>query len=331
MNSNSAYADDANGNVQDDLRQQVSAIVLERVDVVTADTVAIFPYSGAETLDAEYCHKLGRLLAELLALVIRDGRIDPLGGFVQDLHRVVLERALSMERLFTFAYLTERTTLDELALSETIGPTTEPWPLVAQLVRRASFDLLGAYAGRAQLEPGDAAIIDKLTTLHTRPMLDAVLAKEIERAGRFGSAFSLILFDVDRLSAINQHGYGVGDKVLERLGILIRQYFRHHDWVARYAEDSIAVLLNSTDADHGPRAKADRRINRSVFTEEIVDLGAEFFSSGMAGRIAYRGGPLSSERAQTRAHRPGEIGVGDGAEPEERAVMLDRRHGIAAL
>ena len=95
MNSNSAYADDANGNVQDDLRQQVSAIVLERVDVVTADTVAIFPYSGAEALDAEYCHKLGRLLAELLALVIRDGRIDLLGGFVQELHRVVFELALS--------------------------------------------------------------------------------------------------------------------------------------------------------------------------------------------------------------------------------------------
>src|SRR5438034_1586907 len=251
MNSNSAYADDANGNVQDDLRQQVSAIVLERVDVVTADTVAIFPYSGAEALDAEYCHKLGRLLAELLALVIRDGRIDPLGGFVQDLHRVVLERALSMERLFTFAYLTERTTLDELALSEAIGATSEPWPLVAQLVRRASFDLLAAYAERAQLEPSDAGIIDKLTTLHTRPMLDAVLAKEVERAGRFGYAISLILFDVDRLSAINEeHGYGVGDKILERLGILIRTYFRQHDWVARHSEDSIAVVLTRGDAAH---------------------------------------------------------------------------------
>src|SRR5436309_12205515 len=180
MNSNSAYADDANGNVQDDLRQQVSAIVLERVDVVTADTVAIFPYSGAEALDAEYCHKLGRLLAELLALVIRDGRIDPLGGFVQDLHRVVLERALSMERLFTFAYLTERTTLDELALSETIGATTEPWPLVAQLVRRASFDLLAAYTDRAQLGPDGNSMTDRLTTLYSRMLFDAVLAKEID-------------------------------------------------------------------------------------------------------------------------------------------------------
>jgi diguanylate cyclase (GGDEF)-like protein len=82
-------------------------------------------------------------------------------------------------------------------------------------------------------------------------MLDAALAKEVERAGRFGELLSLILFDVDRLSTINEeHGYGVGDKILERLGILIGKYFRHYDWVARYSDDSIAVLLTHADADH---------------------------------------------------------------------------------
>jgi diguanylate cyclase (GGDEF)-like protein len=250
MDSDSAYADEANAHIQDDLRQQTSSVLLDRVDVVTADTVAIFPYSGADTLDADYCRRVGLLLTNLLATAVRDGRLDARGGFVADLHRVVLERALSVERLFTFAYLTERTALDELALNDTFGATSEPWPLVAQLVRRASFDLLAAYTEREQLEPSEAAIIDKLTTLHTRPLFDAVLAKELERAGRFGYSISLILFDVDRLSAINQqHGYGVGDKVLERLGILIRQYFRQHDWVARHSEDSIAVLLSRTDAD----------------------------------------------------------------------------------
>jgi diguanylate cyclase (GGDEF)-like protein len=251
MDSDSAYADEANGNIQDDLRQQTSSVLLERMDAVTADTVAIFPYSGAETLDTDYCHRLGLLLTQLLATAVRDGRLDTRGGFVANLHRVVLERSLSMERLFTFAYLTERTALDELALNDTIGATSEPWPLVAQLVRRASFDLLAAYTERAQLEPSETAIIDKLTTLHTRPLFDAVLAKEVERAGRFGYPISLILFDVDHLSSINQeHGYGVGDKILERLGILIRQYFRQHDWVARHSEDSIAVLLSRTDAEH---------------------------------------------------------------------------------
>ena len=251
MASDSAYADEMHEHIQDDLRQQTSSILLERVDVVTADTVAIFPYSGAETLDTDYCRRVGLLLTQLLAIAVRDGRLDARGGFVADLHRVIVERSLSMERLFTFAYLTERTALDELALSDTIGATSEPWPLVAQLVRRASFDLLAAYTERAQLEPSEAAIIDKLTTLHTRPLFDAVLAKEVERAGRFGYSISLILFDVDHLSAINQeHGYGVGDKILERLGILIRQYFRQHDWVARHSEDSIAVLLSRTDAEH---------------------------------------------------------------------------------
>jgi diguanylate cyclase (GGDEF)-like protein len=249
--NDSAFTADAESDAQNDLRQQVSSAVHERLEMITDDAVAIFPYSGAETLDTDYCRRVGLILTQLLANAIRDGRLDPRGGFVPDLRRAVLERGLSMERLFTFVYLIERTTLDELALDERLGATSEPWPVVAQLVRRSSFDLLAAYTERAQLEPSDAAIIDKLTTLHTRPLLDAVMAKEVERAGRFGYEISLILFDVDHLSAINQeHGYGVGDKILERLGIMIRQYFRQHDWVARHSEDSIAVLLTRTDAEH---------------------------------------------------------------------------------
>ena len=88
-------------------------------------------------------------------------------------------------------------------------------------------------------------------------MFDAVLAKELERAGRFGDAVSLILFDVDRLSTINkQHGYGVGDRMLERLGILIRQYFRQHDWVARLLG---GFDRGAVDADRrGARQRARR-------------------------------------------------------------------------
>src|SRR6185295_11551675 len=84
-----------------------------------------------------------------------------------------------------------------------------------------------------------------------------------------------ILFDVDRLSTINeQHGYGVGDKVLERLGILIRQYFRQHDWVARFAEDTMAVLLTRTDAEQASelaervRATVEERLG---FTDHRSD------------------------------------------------------------
>ena len=318
MNSESAYVDEGDGPIRQDLREQISSALLDRADVVTADTVAIFPYSGVDTLDSEYCRRLGHLLSQLLAFSVRDGRLDPRGGFVADLHRLVVERTLATERLFTFAYLTERTALDELALSETIGATSEPWPVVAQLVRRASFDLLAAYTERALLEPSETAVIDKLTTLHTRPFFDAVLATEVERAGRFGYPISLILFDVDRLSAINQeHGYGVGDRILERMGILIRQYFRHHDWVARHSEDSFAVLLTRTDAEHASglaervRATVEERLG---FTDHRTDRPVTVTLSAAVINVV-------------------RVAVGDVIDPErlladaETAVERAKRHG----
>jgi diguanylate cyclase (GGDEF)-like protein len=270
-----AFTGDEGAHFQDDLRHQISSVLLEQAGLITADTVAIFPFSGSEALDSEYCNRAGNLLVQLLSMALRDGKVDARGAIVTDLHRVVLERGLSMERLFTFAYLVERTTLDELALNETIGVTSEPWPLVAQLVRRASFDVLAAYTERALMEPAETAVIDRLTTLHTRLMFEAVLAKEIEGAGRFGYPISLILFDVDHLSAINkEHGYGVGDRILERLGILVRKYFRQHDWTARHSEDSIAVLLTRTDGDHASELAEQLRATveeRLEFTDHRTD------------------------------------------------------------
>jgi diguanylate cyclase (GGDEF)-like protein len=303
--------DSEGGNTQDDLRQQISSILRDRASIVTWDAVGVFPFTSAtERLDAEYCNRVGTVLIELLALGVRDGRLDTRGGFVADLHRIVLERSLSIEHLFTFTYLVERTALDELALSDAIGATTEPWPLVAQMVRRASFDLLAAYATRAQLEPSEASITDGLTTLYTRPMFAAVLAKEVELAGRFGQPLSLVLFDVDRLSAINQeYGYGVGDKILERIGILLRKYFRQYDWVARYSEDSMAVLLLRTDADHATelaealRATVEERLE---FTDHRTDQPVKVTVSAAVVNV--------------------NVSVGDMVDPER--LMADAEAGI---
>ena len=309
--------------LQEDLRHQIATVLLERVETITSDTVAIFPYTGAEALDRNYCHRLGHLLAQLLAFAVRDGRLDPHGGFVAGLHRIVLERAVTMERLFTFVYLTERTTLDDIALHDGIGATTEPWPVVAQLVRRASFDLLAAYAERAQLEPSDAAVVDKLTTLHTRPLLDTVMAKEAECAGRFGYPISLILFDVDRLSVINQeHGYRVGDKILERLGILIRTYFRQYDWVVRHSDDSIAVLLTHTAADDAAalaervRASVEERLGFTDHRTETPVLVT--LSAAVINVAAVRGNVIDPERLLANAEAAVDIAKRRGRNRVER-------------
>ena len=160
-NDDRLFADEAAAaHIQNDLRQQIAAAVLGRTDVISADAVAIFPYAGAEALDADYCGRLGHFLTRLLAFAVRDARVDARGGIIADLHRIVLERVLPLDQLFSFVYFIERATLDELALDDDLGATSEPWPLVGQIVRRASFDLLGAYSERAQLAKFKSGALD---------------------------------------------------------------------------------------------------------------------------------------------------------------------------
>ena len=118
------FADEERAGMPADLRQQISAVLVDRATLLVSDTVAIFPYSGSELLAPEYCSRVGQFLIQLLAVAVREGRVDARSGFVADLHRLTLERDLAVERLFTFAYLMERTVMDELALIARNGKST---------------------------------------------------------------------------------------------------------------------------------------------------------------------------------------------------------------
>ncbi len=282
--------------------------MLQRLDTIAADAVAIFPQSAnpvrpprsAEASravgGAEEATGVARVLARLLVRVIDKDRLDADDGEVSALRALAASRAVSIEDLFALAYHVERSMLDELALDADIGVSTEAWPGVAQCVRRGAFDLLGALASQVASEAGSAAIVDRLTTLHTRSLFDTVLAKESDRAGRFGYALALVIFDVDRLADVNdRHGRVLGDRILGRLGVLVRQYFRRHDWVARHGDDAVAVLLTRSDADHADELADKVRTTveeRLSFTDHRTnDLVTVTVSAGIA-HIAGTGGVL---------------------------------------
>lgn len=104
------------------------------------------------------------------------------------------------------------------------------------------------------------ALRDPVTTLLNDQVFDLALEQEVQRALRHHHGLSMILFDVDDLAEVNRaHGFGAGDRLLERLGILARGFFRTHDWVARYGADSIAVLLPETTVDQAYALAAQLR------------------------------------------------------------------------
>jgi len=285
-----------------DLRRHIANHIADRRDVIVADTVATFPIpSEARRLDAGYCVRLGDLVTKLLGMAVVDGHLDSRGSGISELSALIDEREVPPEQLFTFVHIATGSAIEGLSLDPQIGFNTAPWPQASQIIRRAAFDLLGAWTTRLMRSPLSASIEDPLTTLHTRPVLDAVLPKECCRAERFEHWLSMMIIDIDHLSAINKaHGYGVGDRILERMGILLRTYFRQHDWVARYHEDAIAVLLpetNPADAKilaERTRAMIEERLTfRDYRTEQRALVTV---SIAVASARALEGEPIDGEK-----------------------------------
>jgi len=172
--------------VDGDLRRHIAHHLSDRADVIVADTVATFPLSsGSRRLDADYCVRLGTAVVGLLDDAIRHEQIDSRAPRISELATLVTERELTPDQVFMFVHIAMNTAIDELSLDQRVGAETESWPQVAQLVRRAAFDLLASWTTRYMEMPERSSIEDTLTTLHIRPVLDAVLLKECHRAERF--------------------------------------------------------------------------------------------------------------------------------------------------
>ena len=233
--------------VAGDVRSRTSALIRERQDALAADvSAAIAPLGDA--LDPQEWRGCAELLLRLFAASIDAGSLDPQSAAMRDLARC--SPPLTTRHLLDSVHQAERVILDEIALDERLGATSEPWAAVAHAIRRATLEILGAHAEQIAGRDVAVSVRDSLTTLITAPVFELALSQEIERALRHEHALALLLFDIDDLSQINrEHGWGVGDRLLERMGILARQFFRTHDWVARHGDDAIAVLLPETTLD----------------------------------------------------------------------------------
>jgi diguanylate cyclase (GGDEF)-like protein len=233
--------------IRADLRQHASSLLHARSDIIAADAAGIF--SRSQTIDRTGSERLARLLAELLAIAVGDERLDGRHGMVAHLQQVASELQLTVSELFSFLHMFERIALDELALDPDIGAATEAWPLVAQLVRRGSFDVAAALAADAAGSNGESRTW--ATGVLSRSLFALVVSKEAERARRFRDPIALIVWSVDRPAELDeQHGPGMRSRIVDRLSILVRDYFRRHDWIGRPHADSVAVLLTRDDADH---------------------------------------------------------------------------------
>src|SRR5665213_210550 len=116
---------------------------------------------------------------------------------------------------------------------------------IAQALRVSSYAVVlgGSLIDNARIfaQVQRLAISDPLTGLANYRHLIDILESEVERSGRTGREFAIILLDLDGLKRINdQHGHVVGSRALCRLADTLRIGSRSIDTPARYGGDEFA-------------------------------------------------------------------------------------------
>jgi len=88
---------------------------------------------------------------------------------------------------------------------------------------------------------------DGLTGLFNRRHLDDTLAIEMERALRYNSPLSIMMFDVDHFKRFNdEHGHDQGDRVLQALSQSMQEHVRKVDIPCRYGGEEFLAILPGT-------------------------------------------------------------------------------------
>ncbi|MGC8762679.1 MAG: diguanylate cyclase [Acidobacteriota bacterium] len=88
------------------------------------------------------------------------------------------------------------------------------------------------------------AIQDPLTGLYNRSYFLYRLQEELSFSARHRAPFALLMLDLDDFKAVNDHlGHAVGDKVLQRIGDILRRETRREDVPARFGGDEFILLL----------------------------------------------------------------------------------------
>lgn len=119
------------------------------------------------------------------------------------------------------------------------------------------------------------ASTDGLTGLKNRRSLEEDLASNVALFTKSLQPLSLLLLDIDHFKKINDtYGHLTGDRVLQGLGLILKDESREGDIAARYGGEEFAFILPNTD-QAGAQKIAERirlRVESAGWTNQPVTI-----------------------------------------------------------
>jgi diguanylate cyclase (GGDEF)-like protein len=148
----------------------------------------------------------------------------------------------------------------------------------ASFVLTRDEQLVAEEARRRREEADEDGAKDLLTDLPTFNHFARRLADEFNRSRRVGRRVSVVVIDVNNLSAVNkEYGVRAGDEVLRHVAVAIENTKRFSDIVARLGDDEFGVLLMNT-GEEGVTAFVDRLEDRLARDAAVADVGGRSIS-----------------------------------------------------
>lgn len=124
---------------------------------------------------------------------------------------------------------------------------------------------------------------DQLTGTYNRTFFDV----ELERLVRSRGPVSIVICDIDGLKDINDaRGHAAGDRVLERMAVVLRGAFRGEDIIARLGGDEFGILMPGTNQVGVDAALERLELERQHHNELYCGVPIRFSAGGAVAKAA---------------------------------------------
>jgi diguanylate cyclase len=159
------------------------------------------------------------------------------------------------------------------------------------------------------------AMIDSLTQVDNRRLLNQLLEEEVKRVERHQLPLSILLFDLDWFKRINDTlGHNTGDRVLQEVAQLLRQNIRTSDPFGRWGGDEFLCMAINSDGEQAVELaerlrEALQRHRFSAVKKVSASFGVTTFQKGDTPETLIRRADLGLYKAKANGRNRVEVVV----------------------